>query len=100
VKIEGLKRRLKGKNRGRKLQAFVTLREYYKDNPGEMREIAVLMLEDEHSDVRRVAFHTLIQVLKDNPEELKRIALTVKDDEDRLIQSMSNKILQRMKSEK
>jgi len=99
VKIEGLKRQLKGKDRGRKFQAFLKLREYFKDNPSEMREIAASMLEDEHSGVRRLAFHTLIQVLKDDLEELKRIAVIMQDDEDRLVRKMAARVLQRIESE-
>ena len=65
----------------------------------EMRKIATPMLEDEHSDVRRVAFHTLIQVLKDDSEELKRVAVTMQNDEDRLIRKMAGRVLQRFESD-
>ncbi len=100
AKIEGLKRRLKGKDRGRKLEALVTLREYLKDKPDEMRKIAISILEDEHYNVRFLAFGTLIPLLKDNPEKLRHIATSMLDDEDPRIQRMAARILRRIESKK
>lgn len=100
AKIENMKRRLKGDDRGRKLEALVTLREYLKDNPDEMRKIAISILEDEHYNVRFLAFGTLIPLLKDNPEKLRHIATSMLDDEDPRIQRMAARILRRIESKK
>ena len=100
AKIEVLKRRLKGKDRGAKLEALVRLREYLKDNPDEMREIAVSLLKDEHYSVRFWAFGTLIPLLRDNPEQLRHIATCMLNDEDSRIQSVAARVLQRIEPKK
>lgn len=98
VEMEGMKKWLKGENRGCKLQAFIRLNEYLKDKPDEMRKVAASMLKDEYSNVREVAFNTLIRLLKDNTEELRNIATSMKDDEYPRIRRMADKVLNRIDS--
>ena len=100
VEIEGLKKWLKGEDRGRKIRAFLTLREYLKDNPDEIIRVAISMLEDENHDIRAMGLHTLIPLLKDNPEKLRNIATSMQDDEDRMVQYMVAKILKDIESKK
>ena len=100
AKIETMKKWLKGKNRGRKLEAFLNLRTYLKDKPAEMREIAISMLEDENHNIRGAGLHTLIQLLKDNPTQLRSIAASMQDDEDPLVRKMAAGILRRLESKK
>jgi len=101
AEIENLKKRLKDKDSsGNRLEALLILREYLKDNPTELKEIAASMLEDERDDIRRVALFTLIPLLKDNPEELRKVATSMQDDEDPMVQKMAARILRQVESEK
>jgi len=99
ARIENLKKRLKDENSGRRLEALILLdKEYLKDKPAELRDIAVSMLEDQRDDIRRLALFILNRVLKDNPEELRKIATSLLDDEDPMVQQMVAKILRQVES--
>jgi len=101
AKIESMKSALKNEDSsGRRLETLIHLREFLKDDPAQLRDIAVSMLEDERDDIRRVSLFTLISLLKDNPEELRNIAISMQDDEDPIVQKMVAKILQRIESKK
>jgi len=100
AKIENMKRRLKDENSGRRLEALMRLIEYLKDDPAELRNIAISMLEDERDNIRAVALSALIPLLKDNPEELRNIAISMQDDEDRRVQKVVAKILRQVESNK
>ena len=76
------------------------LMEHLKDDPAELKEIAVSLLKDERDNIRAVALSILTIVLKDNPEELRNIAASMQDDEDAKIQKMVDKILRQMELKK
>ena len=101
ARIENLKKRLKDEDSsGRRLEALVMLMEHLKDDPAELKEIAVSLLKDERDNIRAVALSILIRVLKNKPEELRNIAASMQDDEDAKIQKMVAKILRQMELKK
>ena len=101
AKIESMKSALRNEDSsGRRLEILIHLREFLKDDPAQLRDIAVSMLEDERDDIRRVSLFTLTSLLKDNPEDLRNIAISMQDDEDPIVQKMVTKILQRIESKK
>ena len=101
ARIENLKKRLKDEDSsGRRLEALVMLMEHLKDDPAELKEIAVSLLKDERDNIRAVALTILTGVLKDNPEELRKIATSMLNDDDPKIQKMVAKILRQMELKK
>ena len=101
AKIESMKSALKNEDSsGRRLEILIHLKEFLEDDPAQLRNIALSMLDDEGDDIRRVSLSALNSLLKDNPEELRNIAISMQDDEDPIVQRMVAKILQRIESKK
>jgi hypothetical protein len=77
-----------------RLRALARLENLLRDNPEELKDIPVSLLNDEYPAIRAQALIMLERLMKDNPDELRNIAESMKDDNDATVREIVKKILQ------
>lgn len=84
---------------GNRIEAFSTLSNLLKDSPDELKEIAIMMLDDDNATIRERALRKLQIMLQDDPGQLRNIALLVKNDANPRIRLIAKQLLETNKEE-